>query len=61
MEEDVLIHRAREMFAERLLDLVLDSLDGGSLEETEQELIELDLLEYCRSALCRRQEEVAKR
>ena len=57
----VLIHRAREMFAERLLDLVLDSLDEDSLEEAEQELIELNLLDYCRSALRRRtQEEVAK-
>ena len=55
----VLIHRAREMFAERLFDLVRDSLDGDSLEETEQELIELNLLDYCRSALRRHgQEEV---
>jgi RNA polymerase sigma factor (sigma-70 family) len=49
----VLLHRAREMFAERLLGFVQESLDGASLEETEQELIELRLLEYCRSALKR--------
>ena len=47
----VLIHRGREMLAEQLLDLVLDSLDGASLDEAEEELIELDLLTYCRSAL----------
>jgi hypothetical protein len=62
----VLIHRAREMFAERLFDLVLNSVDGDalagdSLAAAEQELIELNLLDYCRSALRRRsQEEVAK-
>ena len=50
----VLIHRAREMLAEQVLDLVLDSLDNASLDECEQELIDLNLLEYCRPALQRR-------
>ncbi len=50
----VLIHRAREFLAEQLLDLVLDSIDNASLEECEQELIDLNLLEYCRLALQRR-------
>lgn len=50
----VLIHRAREMFAQHLLDLVLDSLDNPSLDELEQELVELNLLEYCRPALQQR-------
>ena len=50
----VLIHRAREMLAERVLDLVLDSLDDPSLDGAEEELIELNLLEYCRSAIQRR-------
>jgi len=50
----VLLHRAREAFAELLLDEVLQSLADGSLDEAEEELIELDLLEYCRPALDRR-------
>jgi DNA-directed RNA polymerase specialized sigma24 family protein len=53
----VLIHRAREMLAEHVLDLVLDSIDSASLEECEEELIDLNLLEYCRSALQRRRGE----
>ena len=51
----VLIHRAREMLAEHLLDLVRDSLDDASTEELEQELIELGLLDYCCAELRRRQ------
>jgi RNA polymerase sigma-70 factor (ECF subfamily) len=50
----VLLHRAREAFAEILLDEVSESLAEGSLDEAEQELIDLDLLEYCRPALDRR-------
>jgi RNA polymerase sigma-70 factor (ECF subfamily) len=50
----VLLHRAREAFAELLLDEVTESLAEGSLAEAEDELIELDLLEYCRPALDRR-------
>ena len=50
----VLLHRAREAFAELLLADVMESLDDGSLDEAEQELIDLDLLEYCRPALDRR-------
>jgi RNA polymerase sigma factor (sigma-70 family) len=53
----VLIHRAREMLADQVLDLVMDSIDNASLEECEQELIDLNLLEYCRSALQRRRGE----
>ena len=52
----VLVHRAREMFAELLLDEVTESLTSGSLDEAEQELIDLDLLEYCRPALEKRRE-----
>jgi len=47
----VLLHRAREEFAELLLEEVRQSLTNGSLAETEEELIELELLEYCRPAL----------
>lgn len=50
----VLLHRAREAFADLLLDEVTESLADGSLDEAERELIELDLLEYCRPALERR-------
>jgi RNA polymerase sigma-70 factor (ECF subfamily) len=50
----VLLHRARDGFAELLLDEVVQSLAGESLDEAEEELIELDLLEYCRPALDRR-------
>jgi RNA polymerase sigma-70 factor (ECF subfamily) len=50
----VLLHRARDSFAELLLDEVVQSLADESLDEAEEELIELDLLEYCRPALDRR-------
>lgn len=50
----VLLHRARDNFAEILLDEVLQSLPTDSLDGAEDELIELDLLEYCRPALDRR-------
>jgi RNA polymerase sigma-70 factor (ECF subfamily) len=50
----VLIHRARELLADQVLDLVQESLDNASLDECEQELIDLNLLEYCRPALERR-------
>jgi RNA polymerase sigma-70 factor (ECF subfamily) len=50
----VLLHRARDAFAELLLDEVIQSLAGDSLDLAEEELIELNLLEYCRPALDRR-------
>jgi RNA polymerase sigma-70 factor (ECF subfamily) len=50
----VLLHRARDAFAELLLDEVVQSLADDSLDAAEEELIELDLLEYCRPALDRR-------
>lgn len=52
----VLLHRARDFFAEILLDEVMQSLATVSLDGAEEELIELDLLEYCRPALDRRRE-----
>jgi hypothetical protein len=45
------------MLAEQVLDLVLDSIDQASLDDCEQELIDLNLLEYCRPALQRRRGE----
>jgi hypothetical protein len=44
------------MFADRLLDAVMGSLEEPSLDEAEQELMELGLLDYCRTALMRRRE-----
>jgi RNA polymerase sigma-70 factor (ECF subfamily) len=48
------LHRAREKYADVLLDEVEASLDRPSHERLEQELIDLELLSYCRSALERR-------
>jgi hypothetical protein len=48
-----ILHRARERFADALLDEVLHSLDRPTVEHLEQELIDLGLLDYCRSALKR--------
>jgi RNA polymerase sigma factor (sigma-70 family) len=48
------LRRARECLADLLLDEVSISLEGCSMEELEQELIILDLLDYCRESLRRR-------
>jgi RNA polymerase sigma factor (sigma-70 family) len=53
----VLLHRARDAFADLLLEEVSNSLADPSLDAAENELIELDLLEYCRPALERRRGE----
>jgi len=45
------LHRAREKFADQLLEEVAHSLDSPTAEELEQELVELGLLDYCRPAL----------
>lgn len=47
----VLVHRARELFAECLLSAVADSLPGRDRDLVEEELAELQLLDYCREAL----------
>lgn len=44
----VILHRARDQFAELLVNEVIHSLDSSSPGELEQELAELRLLEYCR-------------
>jgi RNA polymerase sigma-70 factor (ECF subfamily) len=49
-----LLRRAREKFADLLLERVADSLDRATAEELESELIELNLLAYCQPALKRR-------
>ena len=46
-----ILHRAREFFAEHLLAHVTASLTEPTVEQIEDELLELRLLEYCRSAL----------
>jgi RNA polymerase sigma-70 factor (ECF subfamily) len=46
-----LVHRARETFAGLLLTEVIESLESPSPDEVENELVELNLLRYCRSAL----------
>src|SRR3954462_4394517 len=53
----VLLHRSRELFGEMLLDEVTHSLTNGSLDEAEQELIDLELHDYCRPALEKRREQ----
>jgi RNA polymerase sigma factor (sigma-70 family) len=45
------LHRAREKFAELLLDEVLQTLRTPTMGDLEQELIDIGLIEYCRPAL----------
>jgi RNA polymerase sigma factor (sigma-70 family) len=46
-----ILHRAREKFADLLLDEVTQSLEKPTAERLERELVELGLLDYCRPAL----------
>jgi RNA polymerase sigma-70 factor (ECF subfamily) len=48
-----LLHRAREKFANLLIDEVIHSLKNPTVERVEQELEDLGLLKYCRPALKR--------
>src|SRR5262249_6595172 len=48
------LERARDRFADFLLDEIAQALDVPSRERLEEELIDLGLLEYCKSALDRR-------
>lgn len=48
------LHRAREQFAELVLDEVVNSLESPTPAQLEDELAELGLIEYCRPALERR-------
>lgn len=47
----VMIHRAREQFANLLLNEIIPSLDEPTFERLEEELIDLGLIEYCRNTL----------
>jgi hypothetical protein len=49
-----LLHRARKLFADLLVEEVAHALETDATEELEQELIDLDLLSYCQAALERR-------
>jgi RNA polymerase sigma-70 factor (ECF subfamily) len=52
----VTLHRARERFADLLLDEVARSLQSSDNERIEQELMDLNLLAYCKPALERRKQ-----
>jgi hypothetical protein len=54
----VLLHRGRDKFADLLLDVVAQTLAAPLSEQLEEELIDLELLDYCRSALERRRTDV---
>jgi len=45
------LHRARQRFTELLLDEIARTLDNPTHEDLTQEVIELGLLDYCRTAL----------
>ena len=47
----VLIHRAREKFANLLLDEIVPSLDNPTYDRIEEELIDIGLINYCRETL----------
>jgi RNA polymerase sigma-70 factor (ECF subfamily) len=47
----VLLHRAREKFSMLLIETISDSLNSNSADEIEQELADLQLLQYCQAAL----------
>jgi RNA polymerase sigma-70 factor (ECF subfamily) len=48
------LERARDRFADLLLDEIAQTLDVPSRERLEEELVDLSLLEYCKEALDRR-------
>ena len=52
----VLVHRSRDMFADVLLETVQHSLVNNTDDELEQELVSLDLLNYCKPAIERRRQ-----
>lgn len=50
------LHRAREKFADLLLEEVAHSLESPTAEHLEEELLDLGLIDYCRPALERRRQ-----
>lgn len=55
----VLIHRARDAFAELMLEEISQSLESPTVDAIEEELVDLDLLDYCRPILDRRRDKEA--
>jgi RNA polymerase sigma-70 factor (ECF subfamily) len=53
------LHRARDRFADLLVDEVVQTLGQSAEEDLQEELIELNLLSYCQPALDRRRGKVA--
>jgi hypothetical protein len=53
----VTLHRARQKFADYLVEAVAASLSDRSESYLEEELISLDLKKYCKDAIARRGEE----
>jgi RNA polymerase sigma-70 factor (ECF subfamily) len=49
-----LLHRAREVFADSLVEEIAQSMQTDDIDKLEQELIDLDLLSYCQPALARK-------
>ena len=47
----VLVHRSRDKFAMLLIENIADSLEYATADAIESELIDLQLIEYCRDAL----------
>jgi RNA polymerase sigma-70 factor (ECF subfamily) len=47
----VLIHRAREKFSVLLIETISNSLNSTSPDDIEEELADLELLDYCQAAL----------
>ncbi len=47
----VMLHRAREKFSVLLIETISNSLNATSADEIEEELADLQLLEYCQAAL----------
>ena len=47
----VLVHRSREKFATLLIEIIADSLEKPTTDAIESELIDLQLIDYCRDAL----------
>ena len=45
------LERARDRFADLLLDEIAQALTNPTLDQLEEELIDLNLLEHCRPAL----------
>jgi RNA polymerase sigma-70 factor (ECF subfamily) len=49
-----ILHRARDRFADLLLEEIRQSLENPTLDQLEEELDDLSLLDYCKPALDRR-------